>query len=66
MRSNSEDICRSPDVPERVPHLFTENQWAWAFRNRHSNGLDRAVTKVGSRYFVNIPVLLDVLQQADD
>jgi hypothetical protein len=36
---NAEEWCRSQDVPERLPHLFTANQWAWVLRNRDSNGL---------------------------
>jgi hypothetical protein len=44
---NAEEWCRSQDVPERLPHLFTANQWAWVLRNRDSNGLSPAVKRLG-------------------
>jgi hypothetical protein len=65
MHTNTEDLCRSSDIPQRLPHLFTENQWAWAFRNRASNGIDKAVTKVGTRYFINVAVLIEILSGSD-
>lgn len=41
-----------PEDPEYKP-LFNESQWKWQLRNRHNNGLDHAIVKIGKRLFLH-------------
>lgn len=61
----ADELCRAADIPNRLPHLFTDSQWEWAMRNRESNGLSPAIKKVGARYFVNISTLLEVIESSN-
>ena len=57
--------CRASDIPARFPELFTQRQWEWLMRNRKNNGLCRATRKIGKRLYINIPVLLDLLEESE-
>jgi hypothetical protein len=57
-------LCRSKEIPDRFPHLFTPRQWEWAVRNRRTNGFDRALRRVGNRFFVSIPEFVRVINEA--
>jgi len=62
--SNSIEYCRSSDIPELYPHLFSKRQWEWAVRKRHENGFDRALHRIGNRLFVSIPEFLSVIKES--
>jgi len=48
-------------IPERFPHLYTKQSWAWAVKQRHHNGLACAFRKVGKKLFVNEKVLAECI-----
>ncbi len=64
---NSDELnstyCRASEIPNLLPNLFTERQWEWVMRNRASNGVSKAVRKLGGRLFIHIPDLYTVLEQ---
>ena len=57
-----QDYCLSSEIPSKFPNLFTHAQWEWAMRNRSQNGVGQAVRKVGGRLFINLPVLVEVIE----
>ena len=62
-RTSLDDYCQPKYVPDFFPHLFTKGQWEWAYRNRKTNGLHRAVHYLGGRHLVNIRTLAALLEQ---
>lgn len=54
--------CWSAEIPQRYPRLFSRRRWEWLMRNRHQNGVDRAVRKVGRKYLIHMPTLFEVVE----
>lgn len=58
--------CRAKEIPDRYPDLFTHRQWEWVMRNRDTNGVQKAVRRLGSSLFINVDVLLQVLEESHE
>lgn len=52
---NPKDLVPHREIPRLFPHLFTDNQWDWTFRNRDKNGLDDLVYDVNGHKLVDLP-----------
>lgn len=55
------DLIPYQAIPEKYPHLYTRESWAWAVKQRHHNGLAPAFRKVGKNLFVNVRVLTECI-----
>ena len=55
------EVIRHNQVPEYFPHLYTENSWLWAYKNRKTNGLMPCIHKVGKKVFVNTKLFIECL-----
>jgi len=47
------DLTPFKHIPQKYPHLYSDNSWKWAVANRQHNGLAKAFRKVGKNLFVN-------------
>jgi hypothetical protein len=63
MQANTtlDDIVPYRTIPDRFPHLYTKQSWAWAVKQRQHNGLAKAFRKVGKSLFVNSKVLAECI-----
>lgn len=53
-------------IPQKYPHLYSENSWKWAVTQRQHNGLARAFRKVGRNLFVNEIILAECIDEQPD
>ena len=54
-----EDLIAARDLPKHFPALVTSSQVEWMMRQRHANGLEGVVTKIGKKLYVNLPKFRD-------
>jgi hypothetical protein len=47
------------DLPLDFPALFTKAKVQWMMRQRHENGLEKAIIKIGKTMYVHLPSLRD-------
>ncbi len=50
-------------IPQKHPHLYSEQSWTWAVKQRYNNGLAPAFRKVGKKLFVNEVVLAECIDK---
>lgn len=59
---NPNNLVYQGDIPNLFPRLFTDNQWAWIYRNRHTNGLDEFIYILNNRGHVDLETFPDWLE----
>lgn len=57
------DLTPFKQIPQKYPHLYSENSWKWAASQRQHNGLARAFRKVGKNLFVNEIILAECIDE---
>lgn len=61
-----EEWCLCAKAPKVLPNLFTRRSWEWAYRNRETNGLQKAIRRLGGKNFIHLRLLRDHLSGASD
>lgn len=51
---NPDDLTYQGEIPKLYPHLFTENQWLWTYRNRDINGLSDIVYILNNKGYLDM------------
>ena len=59
------DLTPFKQIPKKYPHLYSENSWRWAVKQRKHNGLEKAFRKVGKNLFVNELVLAQCIDEQE-
>ncbi|MFV8817149.1 hypothetical protein [Haliea sp. E17] len=53
------EYVASSDLPRLFPRQFSTAQIQWVMRQRHVNGLEHAVIRLGKKLYVHLPSFRD-------
>jgi hypothetical protein len=59
---NLDDLIYQGEIPKLYPEIFTDNQWAWTYRNRENNGLSKITVILNGKGYLIKPKLPDWLE----